>query len=225
MPSSIPTVRDPRPLRRARALAASALLAIAAAAQAESVGVTTHDLTATLGGTATVVFDFDFHAQPNFTSFGALVDYDPGKLVLLQNVVTVLGVPTDPAAYFAPADYHTAFDAAHGHVSVLWLPLSNPLAVVPASGTAQWAFTYRLAAGFTAPGSSTVTLDFTFSDVNGDDGLVNGAPRSPQSSTISVAAVTGAVPEPEPWALTLAGLGLVFLRFGRTRWHARADAP
>lgn len=205
-PTSTSQAPSARPWRAALAAAA---LAACGLAHADNVGITTHDVLAAPGGAASVTFDFDFGASATLSSFEVHLNYDKSLLGLTGSSVSYQGVSVDPAVVLGAA-FSTNFADPQG-ASALWISATDA-DNLKLSGKGAWTLSYALLPGLTAPSSTPVTLDFSFSDANLDPGLVNGAATpSLVTSTIHVSAV----PEPQTWALCLAGFSVVALRARR----------
>ena len=211
------TALYPSPIRRwAGVLAAASLWAAASVARADDIGITTHNVQAAPGGTATVLFDFNFASNPTLASLELHLNFDKSLLSLTQNSVTYHGAAVDPGTAFGAAFSANPSDPAG--FSALWISATDA-DVLTLSGSGTWAFSYQLLPALSAPGSTPVSMFFSFANAALDNGTVNGlATPVPVSSVIGVSAV----PEPESWALMLCGMSLLALIARRRAGHASA---
>lgn len=194
------------------AAAASALLAATAIHAQTITGV---DGSGAPGGIATVGFDFDFGSGVSIAAFDSMLSWSPAQLTLVGSSVSYHGSVVDVATVLSASGQFSPFDdSANGMITATWFALDgsfNPLPPLALDGQGHVSLTFALAAALPAGTQSDVVLDFTPSYD------LTGAGPDPIQAT----AVVTAVPEPQTWALLLAGgAGLGALMRRRERKHA-----
>jgi len=202
-----------RTLRQALApIAAAASMALFAASAQAGITISSPSATVAVGGDTTLAFDLGFDAGTLLSSFGLQINYDATAVHLTDLVASYNGSGNVATWLAASGDFQTTADAAQGFFSASFFALDSslqPLPPLPLAGSGQLSLSFHLDA-LPANGPSTqVTLAFGWSDENLDAFTSNG------TGTIT------AVPEPESWALALAGLPLVM---GWARRHGAKKA-
>ena len=188
------------------ALAALALLSQAteAAVVAGDVGITTHDVSATAGGSAVVPFELNFGSGIQVGSFDLYLNFDPALLQIdlpNSNLTYQGNAASISQAAAALPDAANYFDLANASgYSAHWFTGGGALA---ASGSATLHFAFLLQPGFDAGMQTSVEFVFDYSDAG--DPVTSYGPFSPNPQ-----ATVSAVPLPAAWVLALGASGLLF---------------
>ncbi len=192
---------------------AAAACALLAATAIHAQTITGVDGSGAPGGIATVGFDFDFGSGVSIAAFDSMLSWSPAQLTLVGSSVSYHGSVVDVATVLSASGQFSPFDdSANGLITATWFALDgsfNPLLPLDLDGQGHVSLTFALAAALPAGTQSEVVLQFT-PDLTGAG-----------SDPIQATAVVTAVPEPQTWALLLAGgAGLGALMRRRERKHA-----
>ncbi|MBI5618468.1 MAG: hypothetical protein HY943_19500 [Gammaproteobacteria bacterium] len=205
------------------AIAGLALLGLAgeAAAAASPVVVTSSNVTAPVGGSAQVTFDFDFGTGYTTDGFALDLGFDKSLLDLTTMNATYQGAPIDMGAALNAAGTLFADPSAPAGWSALWYAFDaafNPLPSLTASGHATLTLGFTLLPAFAAGDSTPVSVAIAAGLVPAGESLVVFTDQFGAQSLVTATAV------PLPGAFVLA-LGASGFLFGRTRPAGRRAFP
>ncbi|CAM3851932.1 hypothetical protein [Roseateles saccharophilus] len=168
------------------------------------------------GHSVDVVFDIDFGALTQMSSFQFSLDWDPSLLSLTGASETEGGAPFDALAQLSSYGILSTAQPGSPQLTATWFALDpvtfNPLPPLALTGVVAVDFTFDLAPGFPAGVSSPVTLALGWAD---ETGFQPTAPQVQTTTSVSIASI----PEAPVQGLTLTALWLLF--WSRTRLRPR----